>query len=94
MTPAPRGDSAIVADLLEREAELALHAVLEQAASAHPVMTAPAERRVAANAAEGCMNREIARWLFLSLMTVEMHLRSAYRELDLAGRAGLAGALR
>ena len=54
----------------------------------------PAERRVAAIAAEGATNREIARRLYLSPKTVEMHLRSAYRKLDLAGREGLASAMR
>ena len=54
----------------------------------------PAERRVAEIAAGGATNREIARRLFLSPKTVEMHLRSAYRKLDLAGREGLATALR
>ena len=53
----------------------------------------PAERRVAELAAGGATNREIARRLYLSPKTVEMHLRSAYRKLDLPGRAGLATAL-
>ena len=54
----------------------------------------PAERRVAEIAAGGATNREIARRLYLSPKTVEMHLRSAYRKLDLQGRSGLATALR
>ena len=54
----------------------------------------PAERRVAEIAAGGATNREIARRLYLSPKTVEMHLRSAYRKLDLPGRSGLATALR
>jgi DNA-binding CsgD family transcriptional regulator len=53
----------------------------------------PAERRVADIAAGGASNREIARRLYLSPKTVEMHLRSAYRKLDLPGREGLATAL-
>ena len=53
----------------------------------------PAERRVADIAASGATNREIARRLYLSPKTVEMHLRSAYRKLDLPGRDGLATAL-
>jgi DNA-binding CsgD family transcriptional regulator len=53
----------------------------------------PAERRVAEIAARGVGNREIARHLYLSPKTVEMHLRSAYRKLDLAGRGDLATAL-
>jgi DNA-binding CsgD family transcriptional regulator len=54
----------------------------------------PAERRVAELAAGGATNREIARRLYLSPKTVEMHLRGAYRKLDLPGRSGLATALR
>ena len=50
----------------------------------------PAERRVADIAASGATNREIARRLYLSPKTVEMHLRSAYRKLELPGRGGLA----
>ena len=53
----------------------------------------PAERRVADIAASGATNREIARRLYLSPKTIEMHLRSAYRKLDLPGRDGLASAL-
>jgi DNA-binding CsgD family transcriptional regulator len=53
----------------------------------------PAERRVAELAATGATNREIASRLYRSPKTVEMHLRSAYRKLDLPGRAGLATAL-
>jgi DNA-binding CsgD family transcriptional regulator len=53
----------------------------------------PAERRVADIAASGATNREIARRLYLSPKTIEMHLRSAYRKLDLPGREGLAAAL-
>jgi DNA-binding CsgD family transcriptional regulator len=54
----------------------------------------PAERRVAEIAAQGATNRDIARRLYLSPKTVEMHLHSTYRKLDLPGRAGLATALR
>ena len=55
----------------------------------------PAERRVAEIAAQGAGNREIARRLYLSPKTVEMHLRSAYRKLDLSRprRAGRRAAL-
>jgi DNA-binding CsgD family transcriptional regulator len=49
----------------------------------------PAERRVADLAAGGATNREIARRLFLSPKTIEMHLRSVYRKLDITGREGL-----
>jgi DNA-binding CsgD family transcriptional regulator len=63
------------------------------AAAAGADALTPAERRVAEIAANGATNREIARRLYLSPKTVEMHLRSAYRKLDLPGRDGLAGAL-
>ena len=53
----------------------------------------PSERRVAALASEGRTNREIAQELFVTMATVETHLSRVYRKLDLAGRAGLAGAL-
>jgi DNA-binding CsgD family transcriptional regulator len=49
----------------------------------------PAERRVADLAAAGATNREIARRLFLSPKTIEMHLGSAYRKLGVEGRTGL-----
>ncbi|MGW0892437.1 AAA family ATPase [Saccharopolyspora sp. NPDC002578] len=51
------------------------------------------ERRVAARAAEGATNREIAESLFLTVRTVELHLTSAYRKLGVRGRAELAGVL-
>ena len=49
----------------------------------------PAERRIVDLAAGGATNREIARRLFLSPKTVEMHLSSAYRKLGVAGRRSL-----
>jgi len=53
----------------------------------------PMERRVAERAAGGLSNREIAQNLFLSLRTVESHLTSAYRKLQIESRPHLAGAL-
>src|SRR6185312_14042224 len=53
----------------------------------------PGERRVAAAAAGGATNREIAQDLFVSLRTVEMHLTNAYRKLDISSRLELAGAI-
>jgi DNA-binding CsgD family transcriptional regulator len=38
-------------------------------------------------------NREIARTLYLSVKTVEMHLGRAYRKLDITTRAQLPAAL-
>jgi len=51
------------------------------------------ERRVAALAAEGRTNRDIAQALFVTPKTVEVHLSSAYRKLGIRSRRQLAGAL-
>ncbi len=53
----------------------------------------PSERRIAGLAAEGLTNREIAQTLFLSVKTVESHLRGAYRKLDVRSREELPHAL-
>jgi DNA-binding CsgD family transcriptional regulator len=53
----------------------------------------PGERRVAAAAAAGATNREIAQDLFVSLRTVEMHLTNAYRKLGITSRGQLAAAI-
>jgi DNA-binding CsgD family transcriptional regulator len=51
------------------------------------------ERRVAALAADGQTNREIAQALFVTPKTVEVHLSNAYRKLDIRSRRELPGAL-
>lgn len=56
------------------------------------VLTA-SERRVAALAAAGVTNREIAKTLFVSLRTVEIHLSSTYRKLGVRSRKDLWTAL-
>ena len=48
---------------------------------------------IAAVAAEGKSNRDIAQELFLSVKTVETHLSAVYRKLDISGRAELAASL-
>jgi DNA-binding CsgD family transcriptional regulator len=53
----------------------------------------PSERRIAGLAAEGLTNREIAQTLFLSVKTVESHLRGTYRKLDVRSREELPHAL-
>lgn len=53
----------------------------------------PAEYRIATMAAQGRSNPDIARTLFITRKTVEMHLSNAYRTLGIDSRAKLAGAL-
>jgi DNA-binding NarL/FixJ family response regulator len=52
-----------------------------------------AELRVARLAAEGMSNREVAQALFLTENTIETHLRSVFRKLDIRSRSQLARAL-
>ncbi|MGZ4181523.1 MAG: AAA family ATPase [Solirubrobacteraceae bacterium] len=51
------------------------------------------ELRVAALAADGQTNRQIAEALFVTLRTVETHLTNSYAKLGIASRRGLAHAL-
>jgi DNA-binding CsgD family transcriptional regulator len=62
-------------------------------ASPKDALTA-AERRVAALAADGLTNREIAEKLYVTIHTVESHLSNAYRKLGAQTRAELAAGLR
>jgi DNA-binding CsgD family transcriptional regulator len=54
----------------------------------------PSERRVARLAADGLPNKEIAQTLFVTVRTVETHLRHAYQKLDIGSREQLAESLR
>jgi DNA-binding CsgD family transcriptional regulator len=56
-------------------------------------MLSDAERRVAALAAVGLTNREIAGKLFITVSTVEQHLTSTYRKLNVSRRIDLPTAL-
>jgi DNA-binding NarL/FixJ family response regulator len=51
------------------------------------------ERRIAELAGEGFTNREIAQTLFVTARTVEGHLTSVFRKLQLDSRTELASAL-
>ena len=50
----------------------------------------PAERRVAELAADGLANKETARALFITVRTVEVHLKNAYAKLGIRSRTQLA----
>ncbi|MGD9571304.1 MAG: AAA family ATPase [Thermoleophilia bacterium] len=71
------------------------------AAGARPRTTAirgvgaltPSERRAAEMAATGMTNRAIAEALYVTPKTIELHLSSAYRKLDVRTRHELPGAL-
>jgi DNA-binding CsgD family transcriptional regulator/tetratricopeptide (TPR) repeat protein len=51
------------------------------------------ERRVAQLAADDMRNKEIAEALFVTVKTVEVHLSSTYRKLEISSRRQLAGTL-
>jgi DNA-binding CsgD family transcriptional regulator len=51
------------------------------------------ESRVARMAAEGMTNREVAQALFVTEKTIENHLRSVFRKLEIGSRTQIAGAL-
>jgi DNA-binding CsgD family transcriptional regulator len=60
-----------------------------RAALTGPDALTAGERRVAALAAEGQSNRQIAEHLFVTQATVETHLRHAFRKLGITSRAEL-----
>jgi DNA-binding NarL/FixJ family response regulator len=91
-------------DLAERTGAAGLAAEVKRellAAGARPrraALTGPdaltaGERRVAALAADGLTNRQIAEHLFVTQATVETHLRHAFRKLGITSRADLAPGL-
>jgi DNA-binding CsgD family transcriptional regulator len=53
----------------------------------------PSERRVADMAAENMTNKDIARALFVTPKTVDVHLSSVYRKLEILSRSQLPIAL-
>jgi DNA-binding CsgD family transcriptional regulator len=69
----------------------------EPTAGGEPARTADltdAELRVAALAAAGDTNRQIARKLFITVSTVEQHLTKIYRKLNVRSRTGLSAGMR
>lgn len=63
--------------------------VIEITGSVDVSALSEAERRVAALAAQGHTNRQIARRLFITVSTVEQHLTRAYRKLNVNRRTDL-----
>jgi DNA-binding CsgD family transcriptional regulator len=59
-----------------------------------PASLTASERRIAELAVSGQSNREIAQQLYVTLKTVEYHLRNVYRKLGISGRRELERALR
>ncbi|MFF7652278.1 BREX system ATP-binding domain-containing protein [Streptomyces sp. NPDC007983] len=55
-----------------------------------PASLTPAERRTALLAAQGLTNREIAKRLYVTRRTVEMHLSRVYRKLSISDRRALS----
>jgi DNA-binding NarL/FixJ family response regulator len=51
------------------------------------------ERRVAALAADGLTNKEIAQALFVTVRTVQVHLQHAYRKMGVESRQELTRAM-
>jgi DNA-binding NarL/FixJ family response regulator len=91
-------------DLADRTAAAALAAEVRQellAVGARPrraALTGPdaltsTERRVAALAADGLSNRQIAEHLFITQATVETHLRHVFRKLGVTSRGDLSRVL-
>ncbi|GAA5071921.1 DNA-binding CsgD family transcriptional regulator [Thermocatellispora tengchongensis] len=66
---------------------------LEPGPSRADALLSEAERRVAALAAIGYTNREIADRLYVTVSTVEAHLTRTYRKLNIKRRAGLPASL-
>jgi DNA-binding NarL/FixJ family response regulator len=85
---AERTGAAGLADAVRRDL-IAAGARPRRAALTGPDALTAGERRVAALAAEGASNRQIAEHLFITQATVETHLRHAFRKLGITSRADL-----
>jgi len=85
---AQRTGAAPLAERARREL-LAAGARPRRTALTGPDALTSAERRVAALAADGLSNRQIAQHLFITQPTVETHLRHAFQKLGIASRADL-----
>ena len=75
------------------EGELRATAERAQRRSADSAVLTPQEAQIATLVAQGASNREVAEQLFISVCTVECHLRKAFRKLGVSSRAKLVRAL-
>ena len=75
------------------QAQSELRAAGARRRAAHDDTLTAQELRVAAAVARGAANREIAAELFLTLKTVEFHLRQIYRKLGVRSRSQLVATL-
>ena len=89
---AQRSGAAPLADQARQEL-LATGARPRRTALTGPDALTSAERRVAGLAADGMSNRQIAQHLFITLPTVETHLRHAFHKLGITSRTGLPARL-
>ncbi len=90
-----RGASAAAARcvVLSRVAELRCEDPHTPALADRPPLVTGREVQIAFDAATGLSSREIAARRYISVRTVDNHLRSVYRKLDVAGRDELASLL-
>ena len=84
--------SVLVADADEELAATGVRRRRRTALSGTQELT-PSERRIAAMAADGLSNPEIAQALFITRKTVEMHLGNVYRKLAIESREQLPATL-
>ena len=89
---AERCGAAALARRAGQEARLAGARPRRTAVAGREALT-PRERQVADLAVEGLSNREISEALFVTVKTVEWHLRHAFRKLGVSARGALRGAL-
>ena len=96
-TPSVAGEAAVApgapSDAEVKRELLAAGARPRRAALTGPDALTAGERRVAALAADGASNRQIAEHLFVTQATVETHLRHAFRKLNITSRADLPATL-
>ncbi len=92
LAQAREAEALLTARRAEEELRAAGGKAVERALTGAESLT-PSELRVATLAAQGLTNREIAQRLFLTMKTVEMHLGSTYRKLDIGSRRDLPTAL-